>query len=49
MAYQTKITGQKKHNLKKNLSAYIEISSKTGKNVEKAFEVITEILIERFS
>ena len=34
---------------KYNLSAYIEISSKTGKNVEKAFEVITEILIERFS
>lgn len=34
---------------KYNLSAYIEISSKTGQNVEKAFEVITEILIERFS
>ena len=34
---------------KYNLSAYIEISSKTGKNVEKAFEVITEILFERFS
>ena len=34
---------------KYNLSAYIEISSKTGKNVEKAFEVITDILIERLS
>ena len=32
---------------KYNLSAYIEISSKTGQNVEKAFEVITEILFER--
>jgi len=34
---------------KYNLSAYMEMSSKTGQNVEKAFEVITEILIERFS
>ena len=33
---------------KYNLSAYMEMSSKTGKNVEKAFEVITEILFERY-
>ena len=33
---------------KYNLSAYMEMSSKTGQNVEKAFEVITEILFERY-
>lgn len=31
-----------------NLSAFIELSAKTGQNVEKAFEVITEILFERY-
>jgi len=31
-----------------NLSGFIEISSKTGQNVEKAFELITEILFDRY-
>jgi len=31
-----------------NISAFIEVSSKTGLNVEKAFDVITEILFERY-
>ncbi len=30
---------------KYNLSSFVELSSKTGQNVEKAFEVITETLI----
>ena len=33
---------------KYNLSSFIELSSKTGQNVEKAFDVITEILFERY-
>ena len=32
---------------KYNLSSFIELSSKTGENVEKAFEVITEHLMEK--
>ncbi|TFG28592.1 MAG: GTP-binding protein [Promethearchaeota archaeon] len=32
---------------KYNLSSFVELSSKTGQNVEKAFDVITENLIER--
>ena len=32
---------------KYNLTSFVELSSKTGENVEKAFEVITEELIER--
>ncbi|MBD3343073.1 MAG: GTP-binding protein [Candidatus Lokiarchaeota archaeon] len=32
---------------KYNLASFIELSSKTGENVEKAFELMTEILIER--
>ncbi|MFX1337816.1 MAG: Rab family GTPase [Promethearchaeota archaeon] len=32
---------------KYNLSSFVELSSKTGQNVEKAFEVITETLIKR--
>jgi small GTP-binding protein len=34
---------------KYNLASFVELSSKTGENVEKAFEVMTEILLERFS
>jgi len=34
---------------KYNLASFVELSSKTGENVEKAFEVITEILFEKFS
>ena len=33
---------------KYNLSTFIELSSKTGENVEKAFDVITETLFERY-
>jgi len=33
---------------KYNLSSFIELSSKTGQNVEKAFDVITETLFERY-
>ncbi len=33
---------------KYNLSTFIELSSKTGQNVEKSFDVITEILFERY-
>ncbi len=32
---------------KYNLTSFVELSSKTGENVEKAFKVITEDLIER--
>lgn len=32
---------------KYNLASFVELSSKTGQNVEKAFEVITEILFEK--
>ena len=32
---------------KYNLSSFVELSSKTGQNVEKAFDVMTETLIER--
>ncbi|MHA1292965.1 MAG: Rab family GTPase [Promethearchaeota archaeon] len=32
---------------KYNLASFVEVSSKTGQNVEKAFEVITEILLEK--
>ena len=31
-----------------NLSGFIEVSSKTGQNVEKLFDVITEMLFERY-
>ncbi len=33
---------------KYNLSSFVELSSKTGENVEKAFEVLTEVLFEKF-
>ena len=33
---------------KYNLSTFIELSSKTGQNVEKSFDVITEILFEKY-
>jgi small GTP-binding protein len=32
---------------KYNLSSFVELSSKTGQNVDKAFEVITETLIKK--
>jgi len=32
---------------KYNLSAFAEISTKTGKNVEKVFQVLTEIIINQ--
>lgn len=31
-----------------NLSGFMEVSSKTGQNVEKLFDVMTEILLERY-
>ena len=31
-----------------NVSGYIEVSSKTGQNVEKLFDIITEILFDRY-
>lgn len=34
---------------KYNLASFVELSSKTGANVEKTFNVMTEILFERFS
>ena len=34
---------------KYNLSSFIEVSAKTGQNVEKLFEVITELLFNRYS
>jgi len=34
---------------KYNLSGFIEVSSKTGQNVEKAFELIIAILLEKYS
>ena len=37
------IQAAKKH----NLSAFIEVSSKTGQNVEKAFDIIIEMMIKR--
>ncbi|MFX1364212.1 MAG: Rab family GTPase [Promethearchaeota archaeon] len=33
---------------KYNLSSFVELSSKTGENVEKAFNVMTEILFEKY-
>jgi len=33
---------------KYNLSTFIELSSKTGQNVEKSFDVITEILFKKY-
>jgi len=33
---------------KYNLSSFIELSAKTGQNVEKAFDVITELLFDRY-
>lgn len=33
---------------KYNLSAFVELSSKTGENVEQAFTLITETLFERY-
>jgi small GTP-binding protein len=33
---------------KYNLASYIELSSKTGENVEKAFKLMTKILLERY-
>jgi small GTP-binding protein len=32
---------------KYNLAEFIELSSKTGQNVEKAFDLVTEILTEK--
>jgi len=34
---------------KYNLASFVELSSKTGENVEKAFDVMTEILFEKYS
>lgn len=34
---------------KYNLASFAELSSKTGQNVEKTFDVLTEILFERYS
>jgi small GTP-binding protein len=34
---------------KYNLASFVELSSKTGENVEKAFNVCTEILFEKYS
>ena len=34
---------------KYNLSSFVELSSKTGENVEEAFNVMTEILFEKYS
>jgi len=34
---------------KYNLASFVELSSKTGENVEKAFHVMTDILYEKFS
>jgi small GTP-binding protein len=34
---------------KYNLASFVELSSKTGNNVERAFEVMTEILFEQYS
>jgi small GTP-binding protein len=34
---------------KYNLTSFVELSSKTGENVEKAFGVITELLLEKYS
>ena len=33
---------------KYNLASFIELSSKTGENVEKAFKIMTEILFEKY-
>ena len=33
---------------KYNLASFVELSSKTGENVEKAFDVITEFLFEEY-
>ena len=34
---------------KYNLASFVELSSKTGENVEKAFNVMTEIIFEKYS
>ena len=34
---------------KYNLASFVELSSKTGENVEKAFNVMTEILFKKYS
>jgi len=34
---------------KYNLTSFMELSSKTGENVEQAFEIMTKILIEKTS
>lgn len=34
---------------KYSLASFVELSSKTGENVERAFKVMTEILLEKFS
>lgn len=34
---------------KYNLASFVELSSKTGQNVQKAFEVMTEILFEKYN
>ena len=39
------ITSAKKY----NLSTFVELSSKTGQNVEKAFEVMTETLFQKYT
>ena len=33
---------------KYNLASFVELSSKTGHNVEKAFGVMTEILLNKY-
>ena len=34
---------------KYNLASFVEVSSKTGHNVEKCFDVITEILLDKYA
>ncbi|MEJ2251077.1 MAG: GTP-binding protein, partial [Candidatus Lokiarchaeota archaeon] len=33
---------------KYNMAAFIEVSSKTGQNVQKVFDVMTEVLFEKY-
>ena len=34
---------------KYNMSGFVELSSKTGQNVEKAFDLMTETLFEKYN
>jgi small GTP-binding protein len=47
---QRKVTREEGEKIaaKYNLSSYIELSSKTGENVEKAFTIITDILLDKY-